>query len=898
MTIGVGSRVGPYEVTALLGEGGMGKVWRARHTALKRDDALKVLPDGFASDPERLARFRREAQVLASLNHPNIAHVYGLEQSDDVQALVMELVEGPTLADRIAQGPIPLDEALLIAKQIAEALQAAHKQGIIHRDLKPANIKVRPDGTVKVLDFGLAKALEPVFGAGVDATASPTITSPAMSGIGVLLGTAAYMSPEQARGNPVDERSDIWAFGCVLYEMLTGLRAFGDEDISLTLSNVLRREPAFDALPSDTPGSVQQTLRLCLKKNPQGRLHAVGDVRLALAGDFDITAPSSVTPAPVAKVWQRPLFAASIVTLVAIASGLIVWTVTRPVPRGVRVARFAISTPGVERLAPAANDHDVAISPDGTFTVYRASNAGGTFLSVRAIGDLNARRLQGLNPQIYAPFISPDGTWVGFSDESDGTLKRVSMLGGPAVRICSTGAGAAGIAGASWAENDLIVFASNISGGLWSVPARGGDPQELTKPKGDERHAWPEVLPGGRAVLFTILSGEVENADIAVLDLATGEQRQLVPGGSYPKYSETGHIVYAIEGTLRAVPFDLTRMQITGPPAPLLDGVLTKDSGAADFALARGGTLVYVASSGAPTARRILTWVDRMGREEQLTAPERAYVQPRISPDGMRVALSVADQDNDIWMWELARHTLTRLTFDPSFDNDPLWTPDGRRVIFASQRSGVVNLYSQAADGTGTVERLTESRTSQVPQAITPDGTHLIWRDAPATSDLMLMALQPPRNSSPLFQTMFLERNAELSPDGQWLAYETGETGRAEVYVRPFPNVNAGRWQVSTAGGATPLWSRDGGELFFKSPDGTLMGTRVEPGAVWRSGTPQRVLSGEYHAEARRTFDISPDGRRFLMIKNTASGDSARPENQIVMIQNWHEELKRLVPAN
>jgi len=917
MALTAGARLGPYEVTALIGAGGMGEVYRARDTRLHRDVAIKVLPESFAGDPDRLARFQREAQVLASLNHPNIAIIHGLEESGGVRALVMELVDGDTLADRIARGPIPLDEALPIATQIVDALEAAHEAGVVHRDLKPANVKITPSGQVKVLDFGLAKLVDrqPQGGHHVqdgrsvrlqpDLTEAPTITSPAMmTGIGMILGTAAYMSPGQARGKPVDKRADIWAFGCVLYEMLTGRRAFEDEDVSMTLSKVLQREPDFDALPTDTPASVRQALRLCLKKDPRQRVQAIGDVRLAMQGAFEDVAPRSAESpaAPALQVWQRPLPAALVVAVVAAVTGLAVWGAVRPDPPAPRLARFEIPLPASETLALAASDHDLAVSPDGTHVVYRVSSAGRSFLAVRAIDELTTRPLQGTDNTVYAPFISPDGAWVGFSDEGDGTLKRVSILGGPAVRICVTGAGAAGIAGASWGEDGTIVFSTGTSGGLRRVAAIGGEPEELTKlASGQTQHAWPEMLPGGRALLFTILGGGIENAQIAVLDLETGQQKVLLPGGSYPRYSSTGHIVYGIGGTLRAVPFDLERLEVTGTAVPVLDGVVTKASGAADFAVALDGALVYL-SGEATTLRRRLVWVDRMGREELLPAPERTYFYPRISPDGTRVAVFIGDQEGDIWTWDFARQTLTRLTFDPAQDTYPLWMPDGRRLIFASARSGVENLFWQAADGAGAVERLTESPDAQVPHAITPDGTRIVFREAATTTgnDLMLMPLQPPRRAQPLVQTMFNERNAEIGPDGRWLAYESNESGRLEIYVRPFPEVGGGRWQVSTGGGRTPLWSRNGQELFYLSLEGVVMGVRVQARSSWSSSTPERVLQGQYFYAAPgvgRTFDIAPDGRRFLMIQG-GSDAAAAPQNRIFFVQHWVEELKRLVPTN
>jgi serine/threonine protein kinase/Tol biopolymer transport system component len=904
MALEPGARIGPYEVIALIGAGGMGKVWRARHTTLKRDDALKVLPDAFASNADRLARFQREAQVLASLNHPNIAHLYGLEHVDGMQALVMELVEGPTLADRIVQGPIPVDEALPIAMQIAEALEAAHEQGIIHRDLKPANVKVRHDGTVKVLDFGLAKALEPVSAGNPNATASPTITSPSMlTGAGILLGTAAYMSPEQARGKAVDRRSDIWAFGCVLYEMLTARPAFDADDVSGTLARVLEREVDLDALPRSVPARVRQVLRVCLQKDPKQRVRDIRDVRLALEGAFDAPSIQSAAPTTGSVVTHlRPwsLILAIAATLAAVlVSGGIAW-ILKPAPGqpAQPIRRFTVATAPSAPLAIAVNSRDLAVTPDGTRLVYFAGEDGNRRLYVRAFDEIDATPIR-QGERFFEPFVSPDSRWVGFQDESDFTLKKVPISGGPPVAIVSVGTE---ILGASWGPDDTVVFARSDGTGLWTVPGTGGNAKALTtlkKERTEVSHRWPEFLPGGKAVLFTIVSGQhADGFQIAVVNLETMEQKILVPLGSSPRFSVTGHLVFVVEGALQAVPFDPARLEVLGDPIPVLEGVISKASGAADFSLSRDGSLVYVPSSG-QSAARTLVWVDRQGHEEPINAPTRAYVYPRLSPDGTRVALDVRDQESDLWIWNLARQTFTRLTLDPTIDRVPVWTADGR-LLFSSNRDGTANLFWQAVDATGAAERLTRSPNEQFATSTSPDGAFAVFSDA-TTRDLMMLALNGDRGVRPLVQSRFIEENGEISADGRWLAYESNQSGQPEIYVRPFPDVGSGLSQVSAEGGTRPLWARSGRELFYVGLTGALMSVPFQPGSGEAAGTPTKVLEGGQYfvgsaQNTHRTYDVSLDGQRFLMLKEAAAdqGDARPP---IIVVQNWHEELKRLVPA-
>jgi serine/threonine-protein kinase len=877
----------------------MGEVYKATDTNLKRAVAIKVLPASVAADGERLARFQREAEVLASLNHPNIAQIHGLEKSAGVTALVLELVEGPTLADRIAQGAIPLDEALPIAKQIAEALEAAHEQGIIHRDLKPANIKVRADGTVKVLDFGLAKAMDPVGGA-PNVSHSPTLTSPAMmTGMGVILGTAAYMSPEQARGATADRRADLWAFGIVLWEMLTAQRPFEGATVSDTLASVLKTEPDWNVLAPTTPAAIRRLLRRCLEKDRKRRFDSAAAARLEIEEAMTPSASDGAAPpepAPPRSAWSRSLPWAVAAAFGVVA--LLVWAPWRPAAPP-HVTRATITTSGPSALTISGIYRDLALTPDGTHLVYVGNK--GTQLFVRALDALEPVAIVNGTPR--GPFVSPNGLWVGFMDAIT-TVKKVAITGGPPITVTRIDGAPRG---ATWAPDDTIIFATNSPAtGLQRVPAGGGTPDVLTRAdhaRGEADHLWPEILPGGRAVLFTITTqtGGVDAAQVAVLDLRTITQKILVGGGSHAHYVRSGHLVYTAAGTLRAIPFDLNRLETRGTTVSVVPRLVTTNSGAGDFALAADGTLVYVdAPAGLTGTARRLVWVDRAGHEEPIAAPLRAYVYPQLSPDGTRVALDIRDQEQGLWTWDLRRSTLTRLTFEPGGDGNPVWTPDGQRIIFNSDRAGgPPNAWWQAADGTGAAERLTTSSNAQFPTAVAPDGTAVILAEETPTMgrDLMRLALDGSRRVTPLLQTKFDEGNGVVSPDGRWVAYGSNSSGRFEIYVRPFPNAG-GQWQVSTGGGRTPLWARNGKELFYLGLDGALLRVGVEAsGATWNAGTPTKLLEGRYFTSgpgsAGRSYDVSPDGQRFLMIKEPGADATAAPPS-IIVVQHWDEELKRI----
>ena len=717
-----------------------------------------------------------------------------------------------------------------------------------------------------------------------------------MTGVGVLLGTAAYMSPEQAKGREADKRSDIWAFGAVLYEMLSGKRAFAGDDVSDTLIAVLRDDPDWSALPIETPARIRQVMRVCLQRNPKQRAQAIGDVRLALAGAFDVPVLATVTePSRLTSLRQAWAWVAAAVVLSAGVTGIVIRTVTA-VPPQQPVRRFEHMLPRSLELTPG-NGTLVALSPDGHTLLYRARQNGVWRAYRRALDELQAQPIAGtenLNPD---PFLSPDGRWVGFTISSD--LMKISLTGGRPVRVGELPS--PGQRGESWGSDNNIVVGANANG-LLRIPATGGKPQVLVAPEAGRQFWYPQVLPGGRAVLFTSSQPLPDSGDVLALDLATGMSQMVIRDGVAGRYVPTGHLVFLRGGDLWAVPFDLHRLAISGDPVVVEQGIRVEVGGAVQFALADEGTLAYIPAGNNEVPRK-LVWVDRGGKEEPLPAPERTYQHPRISPDGTRVAVDALDQERDIWIWN--GQTLTRLTFGPEIETSPVWWPDGRSLIFSSGTAELSNIFRQAADGTGTMERLTEGQSGRLPMSVVPDGTEILFREVvPGTGvDLGRLRVTPTSSQklntpTPLVRTTFAERNAEVSPGGQWLAYESNESGRLEIYVRPFPDVNGGRWQVSPGGGRMPLWSRDGRELFYVSPDGAMMVSRVEAGRTWVAATPVQLFRGDYlftTGPNTRTFDIAPDGKRFLMVKDVEMPNA--PQASIVVVEHWFDELKRLAPA-
>jgi len=913
MALVAGSRLGAYEIISQLGSGGMGDVYRARDTRLKREVAIKVLPDGFSQDPERLARFQREAEVLATLNHSNIAAVYGLEKDGGTTGIVLELVEGETLAEIIARGPLALGDALPIARQIAEALEAAHDKGVVHRDLKPANIKVTPEGKVKVLDFGLAKILEP-DGPASSLSMSPTLMSAYPTYAGVILGTAAYMSPEQARGKQIDRRTDIWAFGCVLFEMLTGRQAFeSGETVSDAIASILKNEPDWNALPANTPVHIRTLLRRCLQKDAQKRLPHVGVARLEI--DEAPTAPAVDTSAGSIQLKAKAprrlwVLGAAIAIVLGAGVAFLVWPPWRtPTP----AQPWRLSTElGADASLPINSSATLALSRNGNTLVFVGEKAGKRQLYVRRLDQLQPTLLTGTE-DATDPFFSPDGQWIAFF--ATAKLKKISVAGGAAVTLCDAPNGRGG----AWGDDDRIVFGTNSPRvGLQRVSSAGGKVEPLTKVAESEVfHRWPEVLPGAKAVVYTASSvsvaGRLGDTNIIVQPLPTGTPKIVQSSGYYARYLPSGHLVYILDGTLFAASFDLDRLELTGQPFPAVEGVTTDPTnvgtGRSQFALSNTGILVYLSgSAGYFGATVALQWLRRDGKTTPLWSTPANWSDPQFSPDGRKLAMDINEgHQNDVWIYEWDRDTATRLTFDPANDAKPVWTPDGRRIVFVSTRDkGIANLYWQHADGTGEIQRLTDFRYGQLPGSWHPAGKYLAFQQTnPQTGiDIMILPMEGDETSGwkPGKPTVFLDGPADesepmFSPDGRWLAYHSNESGRTEVFVRPFPGPG-GKWQISTAGGAYATWSRTRHELFYMTPDNQIMvASYTVEGDSFRSDKPR--LWSEHPIQRRprlRSFDLHPDGER-LAVSVTTETPADAPRDKVVFIFNFFDELRRIAPA-
>jgi predicted Ser/Thr protein kinase len=893
MPLSAGTKLGPYEVFSAIGAGGMGEVYKARDTRLDRTVAIKVLPTHLANRSELRERFEREAKTIASLSHPHICTLYDTGHQDDIDFLVMEYIEGETLAQRLQKGSLPIQQVLQYAIEISDALDKAHRKGITHRDLKPGNIMLTKSGT-KLLDFGLAKLKQEAAPATPDSQL-PTMNDP-LTAQGTIVGTLQYMAPEQVEGKEVDARTDIFAFGAVVYEMATGKRAFEGKSHASVMAKILESDPPpMSSLQPMTPAALDRVVKKCLRKDQDDRWQNARDVTDELKWIAEGNVPASAPPAipmPRTRLLRRWALVAGLACLVVVGVALRILmrtptTVMRP------VARLLMTLPANDRLRLAATE-PVALSPDGSRLVYVANRGGINQLFVRAIDSFDAKPIPGTEGA-FGAFFSPDGQSIGFVAGSK--LNKVSLSGGAPLSLANV----LGDRGASWGPDDTIIFTPTTNVGLFRVPAAGGTPKPLTVPDrkaGEYGHLWPQFLPGGKAVLFTIWSGVggIDRAQIGLLSLETVKQKVLIEGGTYARYVPSGHIVYARAGGLLAVPFDLQRLEVTGAPVSILEGVgMDPSFGSAYFSFSSDGSLAYVAG-GLSGADSTLVWVDRKGAAQPLPVPPRGYDSPRLSPDGQRLAVGINGTSPGLWIYDLERGTLTKLIDAGVINPYPIWTPDGKRVTFKAPVGDPFNLYSMPADGSGSPERLTTDENIKWPGSWSPDGRVLafIEQGPTAVPGIQVVKLDGDRKPQPFSQTPTSKVGGVISPDGKWIAYESTESGRAEVYLQPFP-IPGGKWEISTDGGTEPVWNRNGRELFYRGGN-RMMAVDVVTQPTFTAGKPRLVFEGRYVARtggSPANYDVSPDGQRFLMIK----GSEETPATQINIVQNWFEELKQKVPT-
>ena len=878
MRLAPGARLSGYEVISALGEGGMGEVYRAVDTTLHRHVAIKLVHQAFCHHPDSLLRLRREARALASLNHPHIATLYELAEFEGGCGLVMELVDGETLAETLAARRLRLADVLRLGAQVASALEAAHDHGLVHRDLKPANIKITSGGDAKVLDFGLVKSeAEPS-----KATALSTLAT----ADGAVMGTACYMSPEQARGAGLDRRTDLWAFGCVLYEMLTGRRAFDGPSSSDVLVSVLEREPDWSALPVETPLPVQRLLRRCLQKDVRRRQRDAGDARLELEDAATLDQRPDPPPEHVATpVARRSLIRTAAMLSAGVATGatlmvLFARTPAGPVPLPVE---FSVTLADGERLG-TTDLSATAISPDGRLVTYLVGRGSTTQLLLRRLEAMGSAPVPGTTNAL-SPFFSPDSQWIGFF--ADGKLKKVPVAGGPPVTICDAGAGFGG----SWGTDGTIVFAPEAGSALQRVSADGGTPARVTTldvARGEFSHRWPEFLPGSAQVLFTVGTvGEWDEAEIVVQSLDTGQRTTLVKGGTHPHYLAGGFLAYTHAGAVWAAPLDLRRLALAGPPARVIDGVAASVDGAAQFAVSPTGASIHLRPSPGTSARRLI--MVEGAETTPLAASAHRYVTPRLSPDGRRVLVGVADDAEHVWAYDLRTSTLTQITFDAA-NRSPIWTADGVRATFASNRNGALNLFVAPADGRGPAERLTTSDALQLPGSWSPDGAVLAFMEQSPSTGRGIWLLRRGGERVVLADSTADESAPRFSPDGRWIAYVSNESGQAEVFVRAASATGAAQ-KVSTGGGTEPVWRRDGGALYYRGQN-RLTAVPVQSGAALRTGPPRVVFDGgvEPGTFDAAGYDAMPGTDRFVMITSASQNP---PPTELQITLNWARALPR-----
>ncbi len=883
MPISTGTRLGSYEVVTQIGAGGMGEVYRARDTRLERTVAVKILPDHLADRVELRERFDREARTVASLNHPHICTLFDIGHQDGTDFLVMEYLEGETLAERLKKGPLPLDQVLQYAIEISDALDKAHRKGITHRDLKPGNIMLTKSGT-KLLDFGLAKLKKDTAPANV--TLSKVPTEDAVTAQGTILGTLQYMAPEQLEGKEADARTDIFAFGVVVYEMATGKKAFEGKSQASLIAKILETDPPpISSLQPMTPPSLDRVVKKCVAKEPEKRWQSASDLcdELKWICDSGPQTGMSVPGVAAQTLKRRIVWAAAVAVVLAVIAGSALYLRRTPSPEK-QVVRFTIGPPEKGSFSPAPMF--LTISPDGSKLAFVAADAGGRQqIWIRALDSPTTQPLPGTDNPLQ-PFWSADSRFLAFTAE--GKLKKIAVSGGPALTLNDTG----GAAGGAWNSDDVILFSSG--GGIKRISALGGAATQVTMldtSRNETSHGWPCFLPDGKHFLYFALSTKRENNAVFAGSLDSKERKLVVNTSSNSVYVPPGYLLFNRDGTLVGQPFDAAVLQLKDEAVPIAEGLLFNPAnGRSAFAASNNGLLAF--RLGAEANHLSMIWVARNGTEQRLPAPPRNYVMPRVSPDGQHVAAGIEGSDSQVWIYDLGRETLTRLTFEGTGNIDPIWTPNGKRVVFKGNQN---RLLWQPADGSGPAEELTKDELSpnNIPGSFSPDGQVLAFAELNPSINLYTLPLKD-GNPQPFVRTPSNATAPRFSPDGHFIAYASDESGRYEIFVRPYPGPG-GKWQISTDGGTEPVWNPKGRELFYRSGN-KMMAVEVTTQVTFLAGKPKTLFEGSYVPTPRSfpNYDVSPDGQRFLMLK---ANEQSQAPTQINVVQNWFEELKQKVPT-